>query len=183
MNLLTEKDHRLHESCQDFDFEKGVTLSTGETLNASELFALLRDAMCDNRGVGLSACQLGIMSRVFVIGNPSEPETVIPVFNPVIVNRSDETEEYEEGCLSYPGLYLRIKRPRTIRVRYTNHEGITNTINFDGFTSRVFQHEYDHMDGVTFQSHVNWRALERAQNQKRKLNKLRQKKSQVVHSI
>jgi peptide deformylase len=102
------------------------------------------------------------MTRAFVIGNPSDPDNIIGVFNPMIVDYSEETVVYEEGCVSYPGIFLKIKRPRSVRVRYRNWEGEANTIRFDGYTARVFQHEYDHLNGITFHSRASRYHLEQA---------------------
>ena len=112
MKLIKGSDPRLKEMCPEFNFETGVTLDDGTVLNGKELYELLRDKMVEEKGVGLSACQLGIMTRVFVIGNPSEPNDIIGVFNPLIVDYDEETVVYEEGCLSYPGMFIKIKRPR-----------------------------------------------------------------------
>ena len=90
------------------------------------------------------------MVRAFVIGNPDDPASIIGVFNPLIVNYDEETVVYEEGCVSYPGLFIKIKRPRSIRVRYRGWNGEAGTSKFEGYTARVFQHEYDHLQGVLF---------------------------------
>jgi len=176
MELLKSTDSLLRQKCQPFDFETGYTLSDGTHLTAIELFEVLRDTMCANRGIGLSASQLGIMTCAFVIGNPSDPSSVISIFNPSIVDASDSVEVYEEGCLSFPGLFLKVKRPITIRVRYTNYSGSTDTIQFDGLTARGFQHEYDHMNGILFTNRANPYHIDLARRQLKKLNKLRNNK-------
>lgn len=180
MNKLLHKyDSSLKQSCPDFDFEAGYTLSNGDHVDGLGLFDILRAAMCENRGVGLSASQIGIMTRAFVIGNPSDPDNVIAVFNPRIVDTSPEIETYEEGCLSFPGLYLKIKRPVGIRARYTNQHNVTDTMKFTGFTSRIFQHEYDHLNGILYTNRATSYHLALAQKQLRSLNKLREKNNQA----
>lgn len=180
MNKLLHKyDSSLKQSCPDFDFETGYTLSNGDHVGGLGLFDILRAAMCENRGVGLSASQIGIMTRAFVIGNPSDPDNVIAVFNPRIVDTSPEIETYEEGCLSFPGLYLKIKRPVGIRARYTNQHNVTDTMKFTGFTARIFQHEYDHLSGILYTNRATSYHLALAQKQLRSLNKLREKNNQA----
>ena len=166
---LVEKNHKVLKQVADrFDFDN-------PQIDPTELYHTLRDTMCENNGIGLAAPQIGIPLRVFVIGNPGDPETVIPVFNPKIVDASKEFMTEEEGCLTFAGLYIRIKRSRTIRARYTTHEGVTDTIKFDGMTARAFQHEYDHLDGVLYTSRANRYHLDKAKKQKLKMDKLRMK--------
>ena len=177
MELLKGNDPRLKETCPEFKFETGYTMEDGTALQAKELYELLRDKMIEHRGVGLAAPQLGIMTRVFVIGNPSEPASIIGVFNPLIVDYDEEQILYEEGCISYPGLFIKIKRPRGIRVRYRGWNGEADTVRYEGYTARVFQHEYDHLNGITYQTRANRYHLEQARNFKakadRKLENLR----------
>lgn len=173
MELIKGSDSRLKEMSPEFNFETGVTLDDGTVLKGKELYELLRDKMVEEKGVGLSACQLGIMTRVFVIGNPSEPESIIGVFNPLIVDYDEETVVYEEGCLSYPGMFIKIKRPRGIRVRYRGWDGEAGTTRYEGYTARVFQHEYDHLNGITFQQRANRFHLEQARNAKNRMDKKR----------
>jgi len=180
MNDLVHKyDSALKQSCADFDFEAGYTLKNGDHVDSLELFNILRTMMCEKRGVGLAAPQIGILTRAFVIGNPSDPDAVIPIFNPRIVDATPEKEMYEEGCLSFPGLYLKIKRPVGIRVRYTNQHNVTDTMKFTGFTSRIFQHEYDHLNGILYTNRATPYHLALAQKQLRSLDKLRKKNNKA----
>ena len=173
MELIKGSDLKLKEMCPEFNFGTDHIMENGTIISAKELFELLRDTMVANKGVGLSAPQLGIMARVFVIGNPGEPESIIGVFNPIIVDYDEETVSYEEGCLSYPGLFIKIKRPRAIRVRYRGWDGEAGTTRYEGYTARVFQHEYDHLNGITYHSRANRFHLEQARNAKNKMDKKR----------
>jgi len=146
-------------------------MEDGTVLQAKELYELLRDKLVEHKGVGLSAPQLGIMTRVFVIGNPDVPSEIIGVFNPMIVDYDEETVVYEEGCVSYPGLFIKIKRPRGIRVRYRGWNGEAGTTRYEGYTARVFQHEYDHLNGVTFQTRANRYHLDQARSFKNKADR------------
>jgi peptide deformylase len=171
MELIKGTDPRLKETCPEFNFETGYMMEDGTVLQAKQLYELLRDTLVKHRGVGLSAPQLGIMARVFVIGNPDEPSEIIGVFNPMIVDYDEETVVYEEGCVSYPGLFIKIKRPRGIRARYRGWDGEVGTTRYEGYTARVFQHEYDHLNGITFQQKANRYHLDQAQKFKSKAEK------------
>jgi len=168
MELIKGTDPRLKQLCPEFDFETGYTMEDGTVLTAKQIYELLRDKMMEHKGVGLSAPQLGIMARVFVIGNPDAPSEIIGVFNPMIVDYDEETVVYEEGCVSYPGIFMKIKRPRGIRVRYRGWDGEAGTTRYEGYTARVFQHEYDHLNGITFHSRANRYHLEQARRFKDK---------------
>ena len=168
---LVEKHHpALNEPTQPFDFNN-------PQVDPVELFNTLKHSMIANHGVGLAANQLGFPYSVFVIGDPRDPESVFSVFNPIIVDRADDEVLAEEGCLTYPGLYVKIKRPSTIRVRYTTHLGVTDTIKFDGMTARIFQHEYDHLKGVCHVDRANHFHLQQALRQKKILDRKRKSNS------
>jgi peptide deformylase len=103
-------------------------------------------------GVGLSANQLGLPYRVFVMA--SDPKFVC--FNPRITAFLDKEEEFlEEGCLTYPGLVVKVKRRNGIRVVFQDPYGNICTKQFYGMTARVFQHELDHLDGKTILDRAN----------------------------
>jgi len=174
-DLVDKFDPVLKQECAPFNFETGVTLEDGKTLNGQELFEILRDSMVAHRGLGLSACQIGIPTRVFVIGNPDEPDSIIPVFNPTIVHASDEVVTTQEGCLSFPGLFIDIKRPASIRARFANAQGTVDSANFSGLTATVFQHEFDHLYGTVFTKRAHWKDLDKAYMQQKKLNRARKR--------
>jgi peptide deformylase len=113
---------------------------------------VLFEKMRDYHGLGLSANQVGLNLRAFVIGND---DFRLSVFNPEIVNVSDDMILMEEGCLSFPGVFLKVQRPTTIKVRYQNTKGELMEEDYNGLTARIFLHEYDHMQGITMQSRVS----------------------------
>jgi len=135
---------------------------------------LLEKEMCDfmvaNHGIGLAANQIGLTKRVFVMGNGNIPgfPTPFAVFNPKIIETSNEQELFKEGCLSYPGLWLSVKRPKDILVEYQDSSGNSITAKMDGLVSRVFQHEYDHLDGICFVDKVSSLKLQLAMKKVRK---------------
>lgn len=118
-----------------------------------EMFSnLLIDRMLELKGIGLSANQVGINKRVFVMGT-QEMQTAI--FNPEIIEQSEEAASVDEGCLSYPGIYVKVNRPVKIKARFQNVKGELVEQEFQGLTARIFQHEYDHMLGKTMQDRVS----------------------------
>jgi peptide deformylase len=164
MKLIPADSKILREKTIPFDFDN-------PPMDPVVLFETLRDTMCEKNGVGLSANQIGLPYSVFVIGNPDDPSTVIPVFNPKIVDLSKKNVVLEEGCLSFPGLFGKVKRPEVIRVRYTNQHNNTDTIKFDGFTARVFLHEYDHLQGIVYTSKMSKFHLDHALRKKKQYDR------------
>ena len=110
----------------------------------------LVDTMRAKSGIGLSANQIGIWERAFAMVRDLENNEVMVCFNPRIVKSYSEEVEMEEGCLSYPELFLKIKRPDKIVVKYEDEDKKIHKIKLQGLASRVFQHEYDHMEGIDF---------------------------------
>lgn len=162
--LSPANDQLLKTPTVDFDFSKD---------DAQEVFTNLKETMIHHRGLGLSANQVRLPHRVFVLGNPDDPDSVFGMFNPNIVSFSDEVEYLEEGCLTFPGLYVKVKRPKSIRVRFQRLDGEIHTEKFDGMTARVIQHEIDHLDGIVHISRATSYHREKAYKQQAKLNKMR----------
>jgi peptide deformylase len=108
--------------------------------------------MYENNGLGLAANQVGVPYSVFAMRG--QPQNYV-CFNPRIVQPSAEEIILEEGCLSFPGLVVKVKRPRHIRVRFQLPNGETVTETFIGMTARVFQHEMDHLQGKLYFNRAN----------------------------
>jgi len=102
--------------------------------------------MRTNKGIGLAAPQIGKSLRVFVMEVQGRARAC---FNPEIVESSTVMAEFQEGCLSFPGESCNISRPDTIIVRYQDARGEWTETNLVGLEARCFQHELDHLDGVT----------------------------------
>ena len=119
-------------------------------LDRDEISKILKDNMIHHKGVGLSANQLGINERVFVMIRDIEFNEIIVCFNPQIIKTYKEEVEMEEGCLSYPDLFLKITRPKKIIVKYEDADKKIHKLKLDELASRIFQHEYDHMEGITY---------------------------------
>jgi peptide deformylase len=116
------------------------------------LCASLVKTMYENNGVGLAAPQVGILKRIIVVDITGKPLILI---NPEISFMSDDRIKMDEGCLSVPGNFKEIDRPRTIVVRYRDTKGRYNLEKYDGLTSRIIQHEVDHLDGVLMIDHAS----------------------------
>ena len=123
-----------------------------------------------NHGLGLAAPQIGSGYRMFVMKHSHLGD--IGVYNPEIVAYSDNEVLWQEGCLSFPLLYLSVKRPAEITVRYTKPDGETRIeVRMDGRDARVFLHEYDHLQGNLFLDKVSLLKINRAKEQRAKLLK------------
>jgi len=158
--LVDCNDPILKQKIPNFDF-------TNPPTDPIQLAKDLAETMIENNGLGLSANQIGLSFRAFAM----KAEKIIVCFNPKIVDSSTETVILEEGCLSYPYLFVKIKRPKRIKVRYTEPNGNVVTRVFDGITSRCYQHELDHLDGIVYTKRANKYYLDLARNQARKYQK------------
>ena len=119
-------------------------------LDRREMSRILKENMLHYEGVGLSANQIGISERVFIMMLNMETEETITCFNPRIIKRYDDNVWCEEGCLSFPDEIINIQRPDRIVVKYEDEDKKDHKIKLDGFAARVFQHEYDHLNGIDF---------------------------------
>ena len=127
-----------------------------------ELLDNMFQTMYNSDGVGLAAPQVGLDIRLFVIdATPMKedfPEIDVAkrVFiNPEIIETSEETIAYEEGCLSVPGIHEKVTRPKSITINYFDENFVEHTDTFDGFFARIVQHEYDHLEGHVFTDRVS----------------------------
>ena len=111
------------------------------------------DTMYDAPGVGLAAPQVGVLQRLIVadaVKNPDAKPHPMVMFNPEVVLSSDETNVYEEGCLSIPDQYAEVTRPAEVRVRWIDRDGNPREGEFGGLWATVLQHEIDHLNGRLF---------------------------------
>lgn len=114
----------------------------------------LLDTMYANNGIGLSANQVGLRYRVFVMGHRDNPSLGQAFFNPEVVNNTENLEDLPEGCLSFPDIYVKVKRPSAIKVRWQNSLGEWQEGEFRGYDCKCFLHELDHLEGITFKDRV-----------------------------
>ena len=140
-------------------------------LDREKVESQLIDSMKHYQGIGLSANQVGIMERVFVMYSDVKKGEIISCFNPKIITQSDTEIVIEEGCLSYPGLWLKVKRPDGIEVEYEDKTGEVQSKAMFGLECRIFLHEYDHMEGTDFTKKVSKIKLDRAKKRQSKMLK------------
>ena len=105
--------------------------------------------MFASKGVGLAGPQVGIGRQILVLNPTGEPQDNLTLINPAVrVDRSGPTTSFDEGCLSFPEIYAEVQRPDRCEVEAFDVEGNPIEQEFEGFTSRIIQHEYDHLEGV-----------------------------------
>ena len=119
-------------------------------LDRPEMSRILKENMMHYDGVGLSANQIGISERVFIMVLNMETEETITCFNPRIIKRYDDNVCCEEGCLSFPDEIINIQRPDRIVVKYEDEDKKDHKIKLSGMAARVFLHEFDHLEGIVF---------------------------------
>lgn len=132
------------------EFDEGLVL----------LCAQMFEALKRDHGIGLAAPQVGVSKRIFITDVDEDKKRVF--VNPEIVMTSPDLVEYEEGCLSFPGLYFMVKRSASLRVQAFNEKGKPFTVEADGLLARVILHEYDHLDGKLFIERITPLRRERA---------------------
>ena len=163
LHLVDYNDSILHSPCEKWDF-------LNPPFDLARFSQNLVDKMRVSRGIGLAANQVGYAYKIFAL--ESEPTYVI--INPKILQVSNETITLEEGCLSYPGLIVKVKRPIWIQVRFNYPNGVAATHRFEGITARAFLHEYDHIEfGEVMMDKANFFHKEKAEKQWKKLLKNR----------
>jgi len=116
-----------------------------------DLFETMRAA----KGVGLAANQIGVARRVAVVDIGAEDPPALVLINPVIVERGDEEETAEEGCLSIPEIFGDVTRAARIVVEALDQDGSRARVEARGYKARAIQHEIDHLDGILFLDHLS----------------------------
>lgn len=131
----------------------------------------LIETMFAGNGMGLAANQAGVRARVFVMGQKNNPKSAQAFFNPEVLANVDTVEDLEEGCLSFPGIYVKIKRPKKIKARWQNAEGVYQEGEFEDYACKCFLHELDHLEGIVFKDRVTDLKWTQAVKQSLKYNK------------
>ena len=138
--LIPSESKLLHEKVKNCSYN----------LDRQSLSYTLMENMFHHNGVGLSANQIGIKERAFIMMTDTVSLDTTTCFNPRILKYSHETSEMVEGCLSYPGKEITVARPVSVVVKYEDETKTTCKEKLTGFVARIFQHEYDHMEGIDF---------------------------------
>lgn len=163
MKLVLFPNDILRQRIPEFDF-------SNPTVDPIQLEKDMIQTMLENDGIGLSANQVGLNVRMFVMGHKDNPSAAQAFFNPIVVASVDAIEDLEEGCLSFPGIFVKIKRPKKILARWQNSKGEWEQSEFDDYNCKCFLHELDHLEGIVFKDRVSelkW-ALAIKKNKKRK---------------
>jgi peptide deformylase len=143
----------LREKAKEVDID-----ASGIKEEMKKLVEDMFETMYQADGVGLAAPQVGKLIRVLVVDGSPLADDEVPelkgfkraLINPVIVEESEETVEYSEGCLSIPDIHADVVRPEKIKVAYLDENFEPKEELFDGFACRMVQHEMDHLDGILF---------------------------------
>jgi peptide deformylase len=161
LKLIKDPDPILKQKAEPWDFQNHV--------NAQEVEREMLQIMYASNGRGLAGNQVGLLRRVFVMITTDGRS--FGVFNPSILH-AEETIIGEEGCLSFPDLWLDVPRYKKITAMYLDNTGEKRIIELEGIDARCFQHELDHLDGVCFTDNISTLklAMARKRQQKRKRN-------------
>ena len=151
MKLISKKDERLYEISKD--------ISVKDIEGKEELILSLTELMDVNNGLGIAAPQVGINESLFLLRNRGVTKVCI---NPEITDKSVNEILMDEGCISFVGLFMKVKRHVWIDVSYLNQEGEKIEERLSGIESQCFQHELDHLLGITFDQRVSQFVYRRA---------------------
>jgi len=134
-----------------------------------ELKKEMTELMLASNGIGLSANQVGLDAQVFVMGDSVENSTIC--INPTVLQYTEETVDDIEGCLSFPNIYVKIKRPKEILAEWYNEKLEKQTVKIEGYSAKCYLHELDHLLGITFKDRANKLKWNMAEKKARKLAK------------
>jgi len=158
LKLIDEHDDILHTASTEWDFSVDG--------DPTELVKDMVRVLTENGGVGLAAPQVGVDKRIFIMGNFTK---MVVCINPMIVSLSEEKATDLEGCLSFPELWLKVKRPISCTVQYQSTLGEVVERDLEGMEARVFQHEFQHLLGITFTEIVSNAVLTLARKKQTKI--------------
>lgn len=158
MKLVLDPDPILKQRAEEWNFEVDT--------NAEEVENEMLNIMQTFNGRGLAGNQVGLLKRVFTIR--LDGQDPLAMFNPAVISQSTEEHQTEEGCLSFPNLWLGVKRPNKIEATYLDKTGTECKITLTGMDARCFLHELDHLNGVVFTEKVSQMKLILARKKQRK---------------
>jgi peptide deformylase len=156
LKLVAEDSEVLREVAEPWDWEKDG--------DPGELVKAMSKLMVLHNGIGLAAPQCGISKRIFVMGNSDH---LVACINPEIISGNERVRD-QEGCLSFPDLWMYVERYKDISVEYYNVAGERVQQEFIGLMARVYQHELDHLNSICFDDRVGKLVLERAKEKRKK---------------
>lgn len=121
--------------------------------NPVELKNEMVEFMLSNSGIGLSANQIGLDAQLFVMGDGKDNNSIL--INPTVLQHTEEIVIDIEGCLSFPNIFAQVKRPKEILVEYYDENLEKKRTHLKDYSVKVFLHEYDHLQGITFKDRVS----------------------------
>ena len=104
-------------------------------------------------GIGLAANQIGLDAKVFVMGDSEENSTMC--INPTVLQYTEDTQDDIEGCLSFPNIFVKIKRPKEILAEWYDENLEKQTVKIEGYSAKCYLHEMDHLLGITFKDRAS----------------------------
>jgi peptide deformylase len=146
MKLLFHPDEFLSKQVKAVDLEN-------PGFDPVELKKEMTELMLASNGIGLSANQVGLDAQVFVMGDSVENSTIC--INPTVLQYTQETVDDVEGCLSFPNIFVKIKRPKEILAEWYDENLEKQTVKIEGYSAKCYLHELDHLLGITFKDRAS----------------------------
>ena len=162
MNLVYYPDPFLDKQVKEVNLED-------PGFDPIELKKEMVDLMLSSNGIGLSANQIGLDAQVFVMGDSLENSTIC--INPTVLQYTSETVLDVEGCLSFPNIFVKVKRPKEILAKWYNENLEEQVVKIEGYSAKCYLHEWDHLHGITFKDRVSKIKWDMATKKARKLEK------------
>lgn len=162
MNLLYYPNEFLEKQVDAVDLQN-------PGFDPRELKNEMVDLMLANNGIGLAANQIGLNAQVFVIGDSQSNSSIM--INPTILQYTEETVDGYEGCLSFPNMYVKVKRPKEILAKFWNENLEEVVTKIDGPSAKVYLHELDHLLGITIKDRVSKLKWDMAKKKSTKLSR------------
>jgi len=165
MKLIKYPNAILSQEVKDVDLEN-------PGFDPSALKKEMVEFMIASSGIGLAANQIGMDAKVFVMGDSIENSTMC--INPTVLQYTEETNDDIEGCLSFPNMFVKIKRPKEILAHYWNEKLEECKVKIEGYSAKCYLHEMDHVLGITMKdraSKLRWDMAEKKAKNLRKITK------------
>jgi peptide deformylase len=162
MNLIKYPNEILAREVKTVDLEN-------PGFDPVELKKEMVEFMIANNGIGLSANQIGLDAKVFVMGDSAENSTMC--INPTVLQYTEDTQDDVEGCLSFPNVFVKIKRPKEILAQYWDENLKECAVKISGYSAKCYLHEMDHLLGITFKDRASALKWNMATKKARKFEK------------
>ena len=163
MKLIIHPNKILEQELTDVNLEE-------PGFDPVELKRKMVEFMLANHGIGLSANQVGLDYKIFVMGDSLENSTMC--INPTVLQYTEETQDEVEGCLSFPNMYVRIKRPKEILAKYWDENLKECVVKISGYSAKCYLHELDHLLGITMKDRSSSLKWEMALKKRKKIEKV-----------